>query len=61
MSLWAQPIKGGATVTLNFHELDAFLQTNWGWAAGLAGSMFGLTLLAGGLLHQARKEEIRSG
>ncbi len=44
--------------SVDFPSLQAFLQTNWGWAAGLAGSMLALTLLAGGLLNQERKDEI---
>lgn len=44
--------------SLDASTLQAFLQTNWGWAAGLAASMLALTLLAGGLLNQERKDEI---
>ena len=45
-------------MTLVFQTLGGFFQTNWGWAAGLAGSMLGLTLLAGSLLSPQRKDEI---
>ena len=45
-------------LTLEFSALNDFLQTNWGWAAGLAASMLGLTALAAGLLNPARKDEI---
>lgn len=43
---------------MHWEPLQAFLQTNWGWAAGLAASMVALTLLAGNLLNPARKDEI---
>ena len=45
-------------ITFDYQKLEIFLQTNWGWAAGLAASMFVLTMLAGGLLNPARKDEI---
>ena len=45
-------------MTITSETLQTFLQTNWGWAAGLAASMFGLALLAGSLLNPARKDEI---
>ncbi len=45
-------------LAIDSQTVQAFLQTNWGWAAGLAASMLALTLLAGGLLNQERKDEI---
>ena len=42
---------------IEFETVRSFLQTNWGWAAGLAASMMGLTALAG-LLNRQRKEEV---
>jgi uncharacterized protein len=44
--------------TLDFATLEAFLQSNWGWAAGLAASMFALTALADRLIHPERRDEI---
>jgi hypothetical protein len=35
-----------------------FLQTNWGWAAGLGLSLATLTLAAGGLLHPSHRDPI---
>ncbi len=45
-------------LTLDFTAIQTFLATNWGWAAGLAGSMLGLTLLAGKLLNPGIKDSI---
>ena len=45
-------------MTITSETLQTFLETNWGWAAGLAASMLGLTLLARSMLNPARKDEI---
>ena len=47
-----------AMPTSDFATLEAFVQSNWAWAAGLAASMFALTALADRLLHPARRDEI---
>jgi len=45
-------------MTITFDAFETLLQTNWGWATGLAASMLALTLLAGGLLNPGRKDDI---
>ncbi|MEL6336291.1 MAG: tetratricopeptide repeat protein [Pseudomonadota bacterium] len=42
----------------DYESIKAFLDTNWGWAAGLAGAMVVLTVAAGSLLHPDRKVAI---
>lgn len=43
---------------INFETIDAFIQSELGWATGIATAMSGLTILAGSLLNQERKDEI---
>ncbi|MEM9012377.1 MAG: tetratricopeptide repeat protein [Pseudomonadota bacterium] len=43
---------------MEYQSVEAFFQANWGWAAGIAASMFGLTLFAGRLLHPTSRDEI---
>lgn len=45
-------------ITINFPALETFLQTNWGWAAGLAGAMLALTAFAASILNPGRKRQI---
>ena len=45
-------------ITIDYQALELFLQTNWGWAAGLAGWTLALTALAHTLLKPDRQDTI---